>query len=134
MGKFAPLALELIDEGRYLKDVNLGIDKIVQAMIQYKKDHGKTAATGVKAELHCKLVLCFDGLDDSDFSVKGTTAVKMPGPPARTTRAIENEEQDGQPHLWVRASGGTNDSPRQAVIATHDGRTVNPATGEILNT
>jgi hypothetical protein len=38
----------------------------------------------------------------------------------------------GEPALFVRASGSTTDDPRQAVLATEDGRTVDTATGEVL--
>lgn len=129
--KLVPLQAELIDEGRFLVDINEALKTAMKTLIAYKQRYGKDVAVGAKAVVAPKIMLCFDGRDESDFSVKGEVKMTIPGMPPRLTVAIESDDPDEQPTLLVREQGSAHDNPRQAVIAFKATEKVDPETGEI---
>jgi hypothetical protein len=132
MARFKPLELTLIEEGRFLDEINAGLARLQAAMVRYVKTHGVDRAAKAKAKLQIGITLQFEGPNAEDFSVKGEMSERVPSRPAVVTRAVADEMDTGEPALFVRASGSTTDDPRQSVLATEDGRTVDTATGEVL--
>jgi hypothetical protein len=129
---YKPLALGLIDEGKFLKDVNDSISESVKKLLEYKKKYGKEAAIGSKAVINVKVTLQFDGIDEGDFSIKGQIGVALPSRPATVSKAIEEMNDAGEPTLFVRNTGSTEDSPRQGILTTKAGEVVDTNTGEVL--
>jgi hypothetical protein len=128
--KFKGLQFSLIDEGRFERECDEELQSLMKQLIQYKRKYGKDKAEGAKAVLTVKVSLQFDGRDDADFSIKGTISKQTPARPPSLTVAVEGDEQDGEPTLFVRASGSTDDTPRQSVLSTKDGRVVDLKSGE----
>lgn len=131
--KYKPLELQLIDEGKFIQDCNDTLRENMAKLLEYKKKHGRDAAKGTKAVLNMKVTIQFDGVDDGDFSVKGQLSQTLPSRPPTITKAIEDQEQDGQPTLFVRNTGSTEDSPRQGILTTKSGEVVDSNTGEVLS-
>jgi hypothetical protein len=129
--KFKPVTLELVDEGRFKKDIDEEIQKATKALIAFKNKYGTEKAAKATAKVSITLTFQFEGRDDSDFSIKGEIKQTVPSKPACVTVAMENETEGGENALFVRASGSTADSPRQAVLATKDGAVVDINTGEV---
>jgi hypothetical protein len=69
--------------------------------------------------------------DDHLFVVKGSVSQKVPSRPPTVTMAIADEDDEGQPGLFMRASGTDKSRPEQAKLCTSDGRRINPETGEV---
>lgn len=130
-GKFKPLELEDVDEGRFMASVNADLAAIQKALIEHVKQYGKDRTKGATAKLSISVTVKFEARDESDYSVKAATKKETPGRPPSLTVAIADEEQDGTPCLFVRNSGSTPDNPRQTVLATLDGRTVDPKTQKV---
>lgn len=130
--KFVPVELDLIDEGLFLKSINEELKAVMQQMIAFKKQHGSERSQGAKGILTIKVTVQFEGRDEDDFSIKGVITKQTPARPASLSVALQGEEQDGQPTLFVRQSGSSQDNPKQAKLCTKDGRTIDPDTGEVL--
>lgn len=128
--RMKPLTLDLIEEGRFEQEVNQVLAKNQADLIEYVRKHGKEAAKGAKAVLQVNVILKFEGPEMENFSVKGELKRQLPARPAVTTLALADAKDDGEPSLFVRAAGSTADDPRQQVLCTEDGRTINPTTGE----
>lgn len=131
--KFVPLEFGLIDEGKFQEEVNIALQSVMRGLIAYKKKYGKEASHGAKATVSVKIHVKFEGRDESDFSIKGTIQETVPARPSSITVAIENEDQDSTPTLFVRRSGSSKDTPRQGIITTQDGELVDPETGEVMD-
>lgn len=130
--KFKPLTLALVDEGRFLGDINEEIEAGMKALIKFKKKYGKDKALKAKAVIGISLSIVFEGRDENDFSVKGLIKQTVPSKPASVTVAMESEDDAGEATLFVRASGSTADSPKQGVLATKAGDLIDQKTGEVI--
>lgn len=132
MPKFRPLQVELIEEGRFLKELNEQLRKIQTEHVNFVRVHGPDKTKGSTSKINASITLKFEGGDAGEmFSIKAEMSKKTPIRPAAVTAAIAGEEQDEVPALFVRACGSGKDDPRQGILATQDGRLVDPATGEV---
>lgn len=125
-----PLTIGLIDEGRFLEAVNEELADIQRQLVEFVRLHGKDASTGTRAALAIKVTLQFDGVDQTDYSVKADLKKTVPTRPASVSKAIGGDGVgDGRPCLWVKASGSDALTPRQGKLATDDGRVIDQETG-----
>jgi hypothetical protein len=130
MPKFVPLVFDGIEEGRFKTDVvDKAIAEVQAELIKYCKKHGEKAK-GAKAGVVIKITLAKEDKGDGIFSIKATAQQVRPCPPASVTMAMVAETDVGDPALFTRASGSTNDSPVQGVLCTQDGRNVDLVTGQ----
>jgi len=129
--RFIPLEFSLIEQGRFEEAVNEQLRSIQSGLVEYVRKYGHSKTKGAKAELGLKIELKFEGRDENDYSVKASLAKKVPIRPPVVTTAMSDEEQDGTPALFVKCSGSTTDNPRQSVLCTDDGRTVDLETQEV---
>jgi hypothetical protein len=129
MPKFIPLEFDGVDEGRFKGSVNLALAEVQNDLIKFVKKH-KEKAKGAKAGVIINITLAKEDKGDGIFSIKATVQQKRPAVPASLTMAMETEKDDGESALFVRASGSGHDDPKQAVLCTQDGRTVDPASGQ----
>ncbi len=97
---------------------------------QYSREH-QDRAIGSTAELTIKVTMKREKAMDT-FSIKALSKKTLPGLPPSVTMAMGGESQDDKDCLFIRRSGSTADSPRQGVLTTQDGRTVNTETGEVI--
>lgn len=133
MSRYKKITLSLIDEGRFEKEIDDAVQKAAAGLLKYRKRHGKELTRGTKAEVMVKIVIAADKQNDEAFFIKGTIQEKIPSRPPVVNMAIADEEQDGEEELFMRASGGTEDTPRQGVLSTRDGETINVVTGEVID-
>jgi hypothetical protein len=129
--KFTPLQLVLVDEGRFLAQADADLARLQAEMVQFMERHGDLAK-GSKAVLLMKITLRCEDVENKMFSVKAQVEQKVPNRPASITLGMPGPDMEGEPCLLVRRSGSTADSPAQGVLATEDGRAVDPETGEVL--
>ena len=130
MAKFKVLEMGDIEEGRFLGNVNLDLEELQAKLIEHVRQYGREATKGAKAKLQIEVSLSFEGRDNTDYSIKATTKRVLPGRPASVTVGIADEKENGDPTLFVRQSGSTDDTPKQGVLATRDGRTIDITTGK----
>lgn len=128
--KMVPLSFDLIEEGRFKQSVNDALAKTMRELLAHVQKYGAEVTAKSKGELNIKIVLQFDGAEETDYSVKASISTKIPGPPVHTTKAIHEIEQTGEDMLFVRASGSSSETPRQRRLCTEDGRPIDPTKGE----
>lgn len=131
MGKFKPLTLTLVEEGRFVAEIDAALAQIQARMVRYVKEHGCERSAGAKAKITVGMIIAYEGPNPEDFSLKGTLQISVPSRPPVVTRATADMDDSGEPALFVRASGSTADDPRQGVLMTEDGRLVDESTGEV---
>ena len=130
MARFVPLELDLIDQGRFVEDINAELRTIQAGLVRYARKY-KGNAVKTKAEIQMKIVLQYEGQSEDDFSIKTTMSKKVPCRPPTTTLALADDEQDGTPLLFVKRSGSTKDHPTQQLLCTDDGRPIDVETGAV---
>jgi len=127
---FATLTLDLIDEGRLAGQLEEKIREAQVAIIDHLDRYGgKAEKAKAKVGLEVQMV-CVDP-EERTFAVIGQVKISLPKPPQSATLARADRDDD-LPVLLVRKSGSTHDNPRQGVLATKDGRTVNSDTGQVV--
>jgi hypothetical protein len=129
--KMVPLQLELIEQGRFLAALNEQILQIQRELVQYVEQFGPAVCQGVKGSLICKIEMKFTGREESDWSIKGDIKKQVPVRPPSVSVAISDHEQDGEPALFVQASGSSESSPLQGNLCTKDGRMIDQKTGKV---
>lgn len=134
MRKMVPLQLELIEQGRFLEALNEQILQIQRELVLYVEKWGPEKCKGVKGSLKIEIAMKFEGREESDWSIKGDIKKQIPLRPLSVSVALADHEQDGEPALFVQASGSSKSSPLQGILCTQDGRTVDPNTGKVVKT
>lgn len=130
---FKPLTISGIEEGQLARDINAEFRDLQTRLCAYVHKWGDRAE-GAKAELTIKVQIKAEDIEDGVFAVKSSMSSKCPNRPTKVTTAISDENEDGQVVLFGRNSGTTTEDPRQGRICTDDGRTVDPETGEAIET
>lgn len=109
---FAPLSLELINEGLFMERVNASLLDMQQGLERFRVEH-KEGAQKARAKLSIEVELVVVDHQDGGYGIKATYKSVLPRHPASTSMAMAGETQDGRPALMVRQSGSDRDSPRQ---------------------
>lgn len=127
---FVELTLDGIEEGRLLIDANAELLKVQEALLKHVRRYGAAETAGASAKLTMTVELKSVKDSDDAFTITTKLASKIPGRPDTTTLAIKSDSQTGGETLFMRPSGTTADDPAQGRLATGDGRTIDPVTGE----
>lgn len=130
--RFIPVTLDLIDEGEFVEGINAELEKATQAITAYCREHGDKAHKA-KAKLKIEIEMCVVNAADGAYSIKNTIKTEHPGRPSSVSLAVGGEDERGQGTLFVRGSGSDQHHPRQAKLATRDGRVIDPVSGEPLD-
>lgn len=117
MPQYDEITLAAIEEGRFRRDVDDALATCAQALLKNLRVYDDDGASA-KATFSVTLKRLKSGGEDA-FSLKTSVKLALPGRPDSLTLAVQDGDQ-----LVVRRSGSTEDSPRQAVLATQDGRAV----------
>lgn len=125
---FKTLEIGMIEEGRLVRDVNQEFADVQRKLCEFVSKWGDRAA-GAKGELMLKITIKADDTQDGVYSVKSDLRARVPSRPPRVTTAISSVNDEGQTVLFGRASGTTNEDPRQGRMFTEDGATIDPETG-----
>lgn len=128
--KYSALSIDLIDEGRFVKEINDATQKAAKGLLEYQRKHGKDRTRGAKATVTVKVTIAADKETDA-FMVRGDIQEKIPSRPPVIDLAIEECDDAGNDTLFMRKTGGTADSPRQGVLTTREGEVVDQVTGEV---
>ncbi len=112
---FAPLSLELINEGQFMERVNDSLLEMQQQLERFRIEH-KESSQKARAKLSIEVELVVVDHQDGGYGIKATYKSVLPRHPASTSLAMAGETQDGRPALMVRQSGSDRDSPRQGKI------------------
>lgn len=125
-----PLEIGLIDEGRFVENVNKALRQVQEDLIQHVKEYkhkAKKAKASIKIEI---AVVCMEPEQQSYGCAAGIKIV-LPSPPPAVTMLMGGESQMGENCLLCRKSGSTDDHPRQMKLTTQDGRPIDAGTGEV---
>lgn len=128
---YVPLRLDLIEQGRFTKDVDKALRRLQRQLCLYADEHGERADKA-KGELTLKISLVCLNAREGQFAVKTDMTAKSPTRPTRATVTFQGEDDNGQPCLFTRASGTTQEPPQQRVLCTEDGDLVDTKTGEVV--
>ena len=129
---FVPLSVMLIDEGEFLGDLDLELQDLQEAVAKFRRVYGEKAK-GAKAKLTIDIEIAIEDVDDDAYSVKTSMKATHPKRPASVSIAMGGETDDGKLALFVRKSGSDKTSPKQGKLATRDGRTIDPVSGEVVD-
>lgn len=129
---FVELSLDQIEEGVFLEEANMELMRMQGALLKHIRKYGEDKTEGTTGELTMKVNLKL--VAGGGFAITTKVTAKTPGRPDGTSLAIPGESQTtGEEVLFTRPSGSTSGNPRQRVLATRDGRTVNPKSGRVVD-
>lgn len=123
--------LELLDEGRFVAKSDKLIRMACSHLMAHVAEHGSLAKKA-KAEVQLTIkIVCTDPENDA-YMIETKNKLSLPADPVKATWAVaDTDPATGDVSLFVRASGGTAENPRQAVLCTQDGRAVRD--GKVVN-
>jgi hypothetical protein len=131
--KFKPLTIDLIDEGEFLNELNADLHKLQGKLVEFMQKH-KANAKNALGVLTIKVKMkCIDP-DNGMFSVKAATQIQQPNRPPSETLAMAEENDAGEPALFVRNTGSSKAPPQQGKLTTNRGEVIDPDTGEVKAT
>ena len=128
--KLTPLSLSLVDEGLFISQADADLMDCQKTLLEFRDRHGNKAK-GAKCKLTIEVTLCCENSEEELFSVKAVTKKSLPARPPSTTIAMSAQKDNGEIALFVRRSGSTDTTPRQSVLSTQAGETVDVETGEV---
>ena len=73
-------------------------------------------------------------MKDTVFFAEGKMSTTLPQTPPIVNLCLPLEDDAGKPGLFMQASGGREETPRQGRLCTDDGQAVDTETGEVLDT
>ena len=134
MGQYkkVPLTLGRIDEGRFAVQTDEDLHDLQTALLAYAANYGPESRKA-KAKLTIEITIAVEDPAEGLCSIKATAKKTTPQRPATVSMATTDEDDDGQPGLFVRPAGSDTSPPRQTKLATDDGRTIDTETGEVLD-
>lgn len=125
--QFKQLSLDMIEEGTLLEDLETAFSNIQIKLCEYRNKYGacankSKAAVTLKINLECKQPQ--NDLDDALYMVTTEISSKVPTRPSKATVALQASDDDGQERLFARATGSSDDDPRQGILFKKDGTPV----------
>ncbi len=128
--KMVPLEMHLIDEGRFLSDLNESLLNAQQQLCKHVEMHGHKANKAkvvVKAEV---TLVCMDHEQDA-YACIAQLKTTLPAAPATASLLMGGSTQTGESCLMCKVSGSDEQHPAQKKLCTSDGRLIDPETGEV---
>lgn len=127
--KYVPLgSIDQIDEGLFKATVDKHLAEVQGQLAAYRKVHGD-AAKGAKAKLVIEVGFVLKDVKNDVVECVARSKYVLPTEPPSVSVMMAGESQTDQPCLLTRVSGSSEVPVRQGILATQDGRVVNPATG-----
>jgi hypothetical protein len=124
-GAMVELTADLIDEGLFLKQLNIKLRKAHRELKEYVDETGDGKA---KAVLMCRVELCYDADAEDFIAITHNVGTRIPTPKKKTFV----KERGGR--MLVQPIGSTDSSPDQMSLFDREGRVIgrlNTRTGEI---
>ena len=128
--QMVPLEMHLIDEGRFLSDLNTALLNAQQQLCKHVEVHdykAKKAKVVVKAEI---ILVCLDPEQDAYACIAQVKTV-LPAAPAAASMLMGGKTQTGELCLICKVSGSDGVTPAQRKLCTTDGRKIDEQTGEV---
>lgn len=130
--QYVPLTPALIDEGLFIEDMNQELASLQSGLVQFLKQYGEKAEKAV-AKLTIEIALKVENVNDEGaYSIKTTMKATLPKRPASVSIAMGGVDDHDRMALFVRKTGSDSDTPKQAKLATRDGRTIDTKSGDVL--
>lgn len=126
-----PLDVNLIDEGKFIANVNSAIQKIQAELIKHV-DTYKLEAKGAKTSAKIEILLVCTDPKTGNYGCAVNISTSLPKMPASVSWLIGGETQTGDKCLLCKKSGSDSDDPKQLKLCTDDGRKIDIDTGEIM--
>lgn len=130
-----PVELDLLEEGRFMNRLNRQLQRLARRFIKYVQEHPGDA-DGVKAKLTIEVSIANDYIKDTSYpqyTVRTDCKETFPAEPTVVTLLKEQAASDGQPMLFVRASGSDASPVEQRKLCTDEGRTIDQASGKAVD-
>lgn len=130
---FAPLSLDLISEGQFLRDLDEDLKDLQTKLALFQRKYGSDALKAV-AKLKVTIALKVEN-DEAEGAFSITTSIESVEPkrPAEVSLAIGGVDDDNKLALFVRKSGSDETHPAQLKLTTNDGRIIDQETGRVLH-
>jgi hypothetical protein len=121
-----PLTLDLIEEGRFLRDLEAELARLQAELIMYRQTFCAEAG-GAKGTLVATITIVSDKEDEHAFAIRTGMKRVMPLRPSQMTIALDDAHPvTGAPVLVVRDSGSDLLDPRQGKMFTDEGKPTEP--------
>lgn len=124
--QFAPVGLDTIEQGQFLRDSEEAFAKIQGDFIRHVGQHKKNAS----AALNLKINLSYDA-EKKSYAIITSVEAKMPKAPPSVTSAFVSEDMNGQPCLFSQAAGTSDGDPKQLRLTDDQGEPIDLATGTV---
>lgn len=128
--QMVPLEMHLIDEGRFLLDLNAALLNAQQQLTKHVGIHthkAKKAKVVVKAEV---TLICLDPEQDA-YACIAQVKTTLPAAPAAASMLMGGTTQTGEGCLLCKVSGADDTHPAQRKLCTAAGELIDQETGEI---
>ncbi len=130
--KFMPVTLEGIEQGEFLKAVREAVKEFGVDFVHCAEE---AEADGKQGKIVGKIVATVQvEYKDKGYGVSTSVESKLPGK-VRTgsSMAFQADNEKGVPCLFAKVTGTDAGNPKQAVLCTGGGRTVDQGSGEIAD-
>ena len=127
-----PLEIGLIDEGRYMKNLNKALCELQKKIIGHVKEHGLKAYKA-KASVEAKITFACLDPEQGSYGCLASIKTTVPAIPSAASMLMSGETQTGEGCLLCKASGSSIDHPGQGKLCTKDGRLIDTDTGEVVD-
>jgi len=129
--KYIPLvSIDQIDEGLFKQTVDKHLAEVQNKLAAFRKEHGESAK-GAKAKLVIEVGFVLKDPKTEVVECIAKSKYVLPVDPPSVSVMMAGESQTEEPCLLTRVSGSSSVPPRQGILATQDGRTVDQKTGEV---
>jgi len=126
-----PLELDLIDEGRFVGNINKALRNVQEQLVKHANTYGHKAAKA-KASVKVEIALACLDPDQDAYGCAAQIKTALPAAPPAVTMLMAGESQTGEDCLLCKKSGSSKEHPKQLKLCTDDGRDIDPETGEII--
>lgn len=129
---------DMISQGKVYMDLETALGEVQDRFTRYVIRHGILAAKA-KATVNLNVEFTVDEAKaamigegkQGPMDIRAQVKIKLPDAPPYVSTGIVCQTEHGH-RVFVQRGGSKKDDPRQQVLCTDDGRTVDPVTGEIL--
>jgi hypothetical protein len=128
---------DMISQGKVYMDLETALGEVQDRFTRYVIRHGILAAKA-KATVNLNVEFTVDEAKaamigegkQGPMDIRAQVKIKLPDAPPYVSTGIVCQTEHGH-RVFVQRGGSKKDDPRQQVLCTDDGRTVDPVTGEI---
>ena len=121
------IQLDKIEQGEFKNDCQAAIEELSRAFVEHIETYGKSAA----ASLAMKVGLKYNS-ETKGIAIVTDITKTLPKKPSGVTTAFIETAESGEKTLFTLISGSTDGDPKQQLLCSEKGGTIDKETGEIL--